>query len=245
MTVKLTQDTSHSKLNGGSAVMDTLEQDAVSTDSSLNCKEGTESRVVDAERARTRRTRAPAATRQRLIVAAMEVVAERGFDEARSEEIVKRAGLSNGALYTHFKNKNELLLAAFAEQTFFLQDVIADIDATDIDEISKLLRLVRSHPVMPVDESIVGETLAKARRDAGIRSIWLEQLEQIEATYVRWFRSGQEKGLIRKDIQPEAAARLLSSMGTGYQVLWEIAAPSVDEQSWISGFCHFVESLRT
>ena len=183
-------------------------------------------------------------TRQRLIAAAMEVVAERGFDEARSEEIVRRAGLTNGALYAHFKNKNELLLAAFAEQTSYLQEVISEVDATGLDEVEKLIRLVRSHPVMPVRESIVGETLARARRDGGIREIWLRQLATIEETYARWIRTGQAKGIVRPEIEPHVAARLISSLGTGYQVLWEISAPPIEEQDWIASLCGVVESFR-
>ena len=50
-------------------------------------------------------------TRKRLIEAAAEVIAEKGFDRASLEEIAALAGMTRGAVYGNFKNKEELFLA--------------------------------------------------------------------------------------------------------------------------------------
>ena len=63
-------------------------------------------------------------------------------------------------------------------------------------------------------------------------------------TYARWVRTGQAKGIVRPEIEPHVAARLISSLGTGYQVLWEISAPPIDENDWIASLCGGVESFR-
>lgn len=52
-----------------------------------------------------------AATRARLIGAARELFADRGFDAVPAEEIVERAGLTRGALYHHFGGKAGLFEA--------------------------------------------------------------------------------------------------------------------------------------
>ncbi len=52
-----------------------------------------------------------ARTRKRLIEAAAEVIAEKGFDRASLEEIAALAGMTRGAVYGNFKNKDELFLA--------------------------------------------------------------------------------------------------------------------------------------
>jgi AcrR family transcriptional regulator len=54
-----------------------------------------------------------AATRQRLVEAALEVVARKGFPGASVDEIAHRAGFSVGALYSNFAGKDELFLAVF------------------------------------------------------------------------------------------------------------------------------------
>jgi AcrR family transcriptional regulator len=40
------------------------------------------------------------------------VFAERGYEGTRVQEVVRRAGLSTGAIYTNFRDKADLLLAA-------------------------------------------------------------------------------------------------------------------------------------
>jgi AcrR family transcriptional regulator len=53
-------------------------------------------------------------TRRKLIDAAAEVIGEKGFDRASLEEIAARAGMTRGAVYGNFKNKEELFLALVA-----------------------------------------------------------------------------------------------------------------------------------
>src|SRR5260370_39652317 len=51
-------------------------------------------------------------TRSRLLQAAADVFAERGYEGTRVADIAAAAGVSNGALYAHFASKAELLVAA-------------------------------------------------------------------------------------------------------------------------------------
>lgn len=48
--------------------------------------------------------------RQRIINAAVEVFAEKGYHRATIADVVLRSGLSVGAIYTHFKGKDALFL---------------------------------------------------------------------------------------------------------------------------------------
>ena len=49
---------------------------------------------------------------QRILDAAIEVIAEHGFFHSRVSEIADRAGVADGTIYLYFKNKDELLMAA-------------------------------------------------------------------------------------------------------------------------------------
>jgi len=51
-----------------------------------------------------------AAVRERIVHAAMEVFAEKGYHRATIADVVRRAGLSVGAIYTHFPSKEALFL---------------------------------------------------------------------------------------------------------------------------------------
>jgi len=55
-----------------------------------------------------------ARTKAQLIEAAATVIGEKGLDRASLEEIATRAGMTRGAIYGNFKNKEELFLAVIA-----------------------------------------------------------------------------------------------------------------------------------
>ncbi|SRR6266851_2858738 len=50
-------------------------------------------------------------TRAKLLEAAAVVIGEKGLDRTSLEEVAARAGMSRGAIYGNFKNKEELFLA--------------------------------------------------------------------------------------------------------------------------------------
>lgn len=49
---------------------------------------------------------------ERILDAAIEVIAEHGFFHSRVAEIADRAGVADGTIYLYFKNKDELLMSA-------------------------------------------------------------------------------------------------------------------------------------
>jgi AcrR family transcriptional regulator len=50
-------------------------------------------------------------SRQKILRAAFDAFAEKGYSQTSMDDIVKRSGLSKGTLYWHFKNKQKLFLA--------------------------------------------------------------------------------------------------------------------------------------
>ncbi len=63
-----------------------------------------------------RRTRRSARTRERILAAATEVFARRGFHGARVADIAEQAGIAYGLVYHHFRNKDDILAAIFSER---------------------------------------------------------------------------------------------------------------------------------
>ena len=63
---------------------------------------------------RTRRAENAAATRDALVDAARELFAEHGYTAVSTEQVVRAARVTRGALYHHFADKRELMEAVFA-----------------------------------------------------------------------------------------------------------------------------------
>jgi AcrR family transcriptional regulator len=58
-------------------------------------------------------------TQKRLLDAADEIFVRDGYEAAQLDQIAARAGRSKGAVYTHFKSKEDLFLALFEHRTRF------------------------------------------------------------------------------------------------------------------------------
>src|ERR1700692_1879782 len=56
-------------------------------------------------------------TQGRLLDAAEEVFVRDGYESAQLDEIAATAGRSKGAVYTHFKSKEDLFLVLFEHRT--------------------------------------------------------------------------------------------------------------------------------
>jgi AcrR family transcriptional regulator len=84
---------------------------------------------------RGRRTQAERreATRRALLDAARELFAERGYHEAAAEEIVRRAGMTRGAMYHHFEDKRDLFRAV-------VEEIEAEIDGLVLEAAREALR---------------------------------------------------------------------------------------------------------
>ncbi|MDY7096536.1 MAG: TetR/AcrR family transcriptional regulator [Pseudomonadota bacterium] len=52
-----------------------------------------------------------ARTRAKLIEAARDLIREKGYERTTMEDVARRAGMTTGAIYGNFKNRNELFIA--------------------------------------------------------------------------------------------------------------------------------------
>lgn len=80
-------------------------------------------------------TRRRAATRERLLEAAREVLAGDGIQGASVEHICERAGFTRGAFYSNFASKDELVLAIFErEKAAMFETLHAAVDVSGLED---------------------------------------------------------------------------------------------------------------
>ena len=82
-------------------------------------------------------------TRQALLRAAAAAFAERGLNGAKLDDIARRAGVTKGAVYSHFEDREDLLLKACREAVRSLKLFEYAADAPDLltffDETAQVL----------------------------------------------------------------------------------------------------------
>ena len=82
---------------------------------------------------------------QRILDAAVWVIAEKGFHVARISDIADRAGVADGTIYLYFKNKDEILMAAINSAfDAFVKDARAELAAIPSPSL-KLRHLIEMH----------------------------------------------------------------------------------------------------
>ena len=87
-------------------------------------------------------TRRSARTRERIIAAATEVFARRGVHGTRVADIAERAGIAYGLVYHHFRNKEEILTAIFAERWAEYVAYLEELASTPAPFRERMRRLV-------------------------------------------------------------------------------------------------------
>jgi AcrR family transcriptional regulator len=78
-------------------------------------------------------------TRAHLLAAAAQVFAERGYHGATLDEVARVAGFTKGAVYSNFKNKDDLFLALFkANYDREMAQLMATLEASTVPAVDRL-----------------------------------------------------------------------------------------------------------
>jgi AcrR family transcriptional regulator len=170
------------------------------------------------------RVRPDPSVRDRLVAAAAEVFAERGYEGARVQEIVRRAGLSTGAIYTNFRNKADLLLAAVG--TAQVDSLFATIELAG-DAADGLRHAGHELPTARRDtRPLLFEAMVAARRDPEVAALLRRRLMK--------FRSLMAHAV---------AAGFCQALGMGFLLMEAVGLPHSGETEWRELIDRLVDSI--
>jgi AcrR family transcriptional regulator len=166
---------------------------------------------------------------KKIFLAAMEIFAEKGFSATTTIEIAKKAGVAEGLIFKHFKNKKELLLSLAMP---ILESFIAPLTlkrlkvvfSQDYATLEEFLRAVFEERIAFIrnNKNLIRIIVQEAMISPEIRSI-LERVfkQKLAPLIVERLKAFQDKGLI-KDIPVSSAFRLIATNLSGYILLTEI-----------------------
>ena len=175
-------------------------------------------------------------TRDRLIEAAAQVFAEKGYDRAGVQEISRRAGLTTGAIYGRFAGKAELLQAAIESRTTDELDELFASHAFD-GHATDILRVVGSHLVTPTDcdqdeGALLLEAFVAARRDAEVRESLQGLLEERATLLAELVERAKTDGSVDPDLDSESIVTFCHAVGLGFLLFDAISHPLPEVRPW-------------
>jgi AcrR family transcriptional regulator len=157
-------------------------------------------------------------TRARLVAAAAEVFAEKGYDRAGVQEIARRAGFTTGAIYGRFRGKAELLLAAIeAQSDDEFEQLFAEHrfkgKATDI------ITTVGSHLVTEEfdnGQALLLEAFVAARREPEVAVMLRRIIEERAENLIALIDDGKRTGGIDPGLDTLSMVRFCHAVGLGF-----------------------------
>jgi AcrR family transcriptional regulator len=148
--------------------------------------------------------------RQRIIEAAADVFAARGYDAATLDDVAAAAGFSKGAVYSNFRDKEDLFLSLMRErieQRVEAVRALTDAGGTVADQSERagieLNDLLGSQPDWHL---LFIEFWSRAVRDPKLRQELVEQRRPMRALIARFFEGQAD----RRGIEPPAPADQLA-----------------------------------
>ena len=159
--------------------------------------------------------------RDRIIQAAVTVFSEKGYHRATISDVVRRSGLSVGAIYTHFKNKEELFLHSCDLISGQGLDQLA-IRLAPLTSSADRLRAAVAYYVETIDEfedapGQVGlvRAWAEAGEEPGVREMLVRRRERLVGAAQLLLREGIARGDLPAWLDVEAVARGFTALLDG------------------------------
>lgn len=142
--------------------------------------------------------------RARIVNAAVDIFAEKGFRTARVSDIARLAGVADGTIYLYFKSKEEILISIFEEKMDLLLTGLrlSLSEATDAPE--KISRFATFHLGQVAANPAAAEVLQIELRLSHkfLREYRPEKLWEYLGIFEDIVREGQKSGVFRQDVDP-------------------------------------------
>lgn len=182
----------------------------------------------------------------RLIAAAAEVFAEKGYDGAGVAEIARRAGLTTGAIYSRFSGKAELLIEAIDaystdefDELFLQHDFVGR--ATDIIETAGA-HLVTRDASLERPELLL-EAMVTARREPEVATRLGAHLEARAAQLALLVEEAKREGSIDPDVDTASVVRFCHAVSLGWLLVEALGLDLPEAEPWTQLIGRLVASL--
>jgi len=182
----------------------------------------------------------------RLLAAAADLFAEKGYEQAGVAEIARRAGVTTGAIYSRYTGKADLLQDAVKNHA--PNEITQLLRAENNDQSPKdILADIGEHLLDDLHEStgIFIEALVAARRDPELANVLHQLAAQEDEQVSKILKAAQESGIIDPDLDNLALVRLAHAIGYGMNVTRLLGLELPTKDSWTDVINRVINSFAT
>lgn len=171
-------------------------------------------------------------TRARLLTAAYDLLVKDGYHATTVQGIARKAGLTTGAIYANFANKQELMACAVLERWSVIEQQFVGLAmrAAEPDEV--LLRYLGQHIAAEAtpEHQLLTEVTGAVLRDVGDVSPLRAGVEAIEAMARSNVEKSQADGTIDPSLDVDALVAVIVSVYLGAITTksWGLTQPKLE-----------------
>ncbi len=164
-------------------------------------------------------------TREKLILATIDVINELGIQGFSTKEVTKRIGVSSGTLFKHFRTKNDLLVAVLSYYSQYDNDIIESIKLKKLgpkdaiiyyinryaeyyENYPAITAITQSYDILTCDPDLEGYIKLIAFNRSNFLKTMIE--------------SAQKSGEIRADIKSEILADIINGLHKEICLKWRL-----------------------
>lgn len=168
--------------------------------------------------------------REQLLAAAARVFAREGYSGTKIQDIVREAGLSTGAVYGRFRNKEHLLREAVVARSA----QVAHPGVPDGSRVADLITRAALTTDRPLgdDEAVRLEAFVTARREPEVAAAVAEAQAEWRASVQPLVEAAILDGTVVPGVDPDAVLYFVRTVALGLLMQRAAGLPGPDPEGW-------------
>jgi TetR/AcrR family transcriptional regulator len=147
-----------------------------------------------------------------ILGAAVKLFSEKGYDAVSMRGVAEQAGVSKANIYHHFESKEALYRAILFTSATELSGLVSDLAGSTGSLDSRILEFALAHLGHLEGNALTSRVILReafSGNDTRSKMLVDEVFGEIFERLVSIFRSGQQAGVLRDDLDPALCATLL------------------------------------
>ncbi len=184
----------------------------------------------------------PKNTAHRILIQAMRIFLEKGYHGTSIDDITRAAGVTKGALYWHFRSKEDLLkkIVEDFERRFLdgLIQAVKDVQGDIRDKIEKYFRYNAAFSYYNRELCVSFTTLAAELVGAhhGTEAEFKRIYKKYQKFLSHLILQGKKEKVFKKEIDPDLAALIIIAFHDGILIRWFMNQNEIDGEAYVNMF---------